>query len=198
MKNLFSTWEKIGCFFYPAFKFYHRLYRDVVAREIGMAGISRESIVLNIGCGAIPFTAVHLIEMTGARVIAMDKDEDAIIKARNCLNKYTLDPGGKIELQVGDGTETIPAKFTAAIVALQVYNKGLVLERLMKTGTAGASLVFRRPVPAYTEEYGDLPAGRKPDCQVFHSMKTFHQSCLFRVPGNIDTLDRTRSSAEFI
>ncbi len=76
------------CRFYPAFWLYHNLYKHVVKKEVELARISQEDTVLNIGCGAIPFTALHIVQMTGAKVIALDKDPEAVSKARYCLKKY--------------------------------------------------------------------------------------------------------------
>ncbi|QGT99342.1 hypothetical protein SYNTR_0749 [Candidatus Syntrophocurvum alkaliphilum] len=179
LKNLFASWEKISCNFYPAFYFYHRLYRDVVQNEIKLGQITSNDKVLNIGCGAIPFTAIHIVQMTGAKVIALDKDTEAVERAKHCLKKYRLDRN--IEIKIGDGVNEIPVPFTVAIVALQVKEKVKVLENLQSKGEPGGNLIFRQPTDAYKTVYGFLPNDYLPVSKTLQNMKTFKESYLYKV-----------------
>ncbi len=180
MKSLFASCEKIGCNFYPAFAIYTRLYRDVVKREVDLANVTQDDIVLNVGCGAIPFTAVHVAQLTGAKVIAMDRDELAVQKAKKSLHKFQLDDN--IEIHCGDGADSIPFKFDAAIVALQVGEKPNILANLKQSARPGARLIFRQPAEKYQEEYGVLPNNVRADWKVEQTMQTFEHSYLYQIP----------------
>ena len=166
--------------FYPAFYIYTNMYKQVVGKEIDLAKISSDDVVLNIGCGAMPFTAVHVAQMTGAQVVAMDRDEEAVVKAKQALQKFQLDDN--IEILLGDGSEEIPYYFDAAIVALQVGEKPGILQNLKDAARPGARLVFRQPSDKYQNEYGILPDNIKVDKKVEQTMKTFDYSCLYQVP----------------
>ncbi|MDR5658553.1 methyltransferase domain-containing protein [Serpentinicella sp. ANB-PHB4] len=180
MKKLFTSLEKVVCRFRPTFQLYHNLYRDVVKKEVELAKITEDDIVLNIGCGAIPFTALHIVEMTGAKVIALDKDQEAVEMAQACLKKYGLEKN--IEVKLGDGTPEALPTFTAALVALHIKDKEEMLDNLMAVGPPGGRIIFRQPVDQFKEEYGYLSEKYQPNGKCLHRMKAFKESYLFLIP----------------
>ncbi|SDZ16797.1 class I SAM-dependent methyltransferase [Tindallia californiensis] len=177
MKKLFKSLEKTVGAFYPTFCLYHYLYKPVVEKEVELAGITKEDTVLNIGCGAIPFTALHIVQMTGAKVIALDKDPEAVRMAQHYLKKYGLDKN--IEIRVGNGSPEKLPSFTVALIALHIKDKEQMLKNLKNVGSDGGRIVFRQPVEAYREEYGGLCHLDEVHGKVFQNMKTFKQSYLF-------------------
>lgn len=156
---------------------YASCYKEVVAREINLAGISCHDTVLNIGCGAIPFTAIHLARLTGAQVWAVDRDRMAVEKARYSLKKLGLLK--IIQVIEGDGSEQMPAGFTAAIVALQAEPKKAIYDKLFSLGSPGTRFVFRQPSLPYQSFYDRLPEDYKPVALINQNMKTFNSSILF-------------------
>lgn len=172
-----STWEK--CISSRPFivDLYSRPYRQVVEKEAALAGITSRDRVLNIGCGAAPFTAVHLAILTGAQVWAMDLDPRAVQKARLYLQKIGL--GDKVKVFRGNGAEIIPGKFDAAIVALQALPKEGILRNLLSAACPGGRLVFRLPSPSFSKHYDSLPPDIKPEAAVRQNMQTFDRSLLF-------------------
>lgn len=177
MKQLFKSMEKMVCSFYPAFWLYHTLYKQVVKKEVELAQITEGDTVLNIGCGSVPFTALHIVQMTGAKVIALDKDPQAVSMARYYLKKYGLEKN--IEIREGDGSPEKLPPFTVAVIALHIKNKGQMLEDLKAVGNPGGRIVFRQPVENYIEEYGGLPDLHQAQGKVTQRMKTFKESYLF-------------------
>ncbi len=180
MKKLFKSLEKQACGFYPFFILYHKLYRRVLQREVELAGITERDVVLNIGCGAAPFTALHVVQMTGAKVIALDKDPEAVAMARDFLKKHGLDEN--IDIRHGDGSPEELPFFTVAMIALHVLEKEKMLQNLQAQGPPGARLVFRQPVKAYRQEYGYFRDDIPPDRRIAQDMKTFQESFLFMIP----------------
>ncbi|WP_353893873.1 class I SAM-dependent methyltransferase [Proteinivorax hydrogeniformans] len=179
MKKFFASVEKICCEFYPAFYIYHRIYKNVMRNEIKLANITSKDVVLNIGCGAVPFTALHIVQMTGAKVIALDKDKEAVEKAKKCLSKYKMQKN--IEIVVGDGiVENLP-DFTVAIIALHVKEKAKMLENLKLAKKTGTRVIFRQPAAGYEEEYGCLPDNYIPNCKISQKMKAFNESHLYLI-----------------
>ena len=180
IKKMFASWEKKSYKFYPAFLIYYHMYQDVVQKEIELGNITSEDVVLNIGCGAIPYTAIHVSQMTGAKVIALDWDQEAIDMAKDCLIKYDL--SNNIEIRKGNGAITIPDSFTKAIVALHVGDKPTVLDNLSSKRRQGADIIIRQPVDQFKNEYGYLPETLPPDEKVYQRMKTFKESFLYKIP----------------
>lgn len=180
MKNFFTSLEKFSCSFYPMFYAYHNYYRNVMRKEIELANITSKDIVLNIGCGSVPFTAIHIAQITGAKVIAIDKDKEAVMKAKKALKRYGLEKN--IEVKLSDGIKEELMDFTVAVVALHVKDKVAMLEKLLKAGKPGGRIIFRQPVDSYKEEYGYLPSKYIPSAVAYQSMKAFKESYLFLIP----------------
>lgn len=152
-------------------------YRQVVQREAGLAGITARDRVLNVGCGAVPFTAIHLAELTGAAIRAVDRDPGAVERARHCLRKLGL--GSRVEVAWEDSARGYPGDFSVALVALQAEPKELIFQNLFARSLPGTRLVFRRPSPGFAGHYDHLPGHWKPRGQVRQGMKTFDCSQLF-------------------
>ncbi|SFI26140.1 Methyltransferase domain-containing protein [Tindallia magadiensis] len=188
MKKFFKSLEKTACRFYPAFWLYHRLYKHVVKKEVALAHITGEDIVLNIGCGAIPFTALHIVQLTGAKVIALDKDPEAVRMAMHYLKKYGLDKN--IEIRVGDGSPENLPPFTVALIALHIKNKEQMLKNLKTAGSDGGRVVFRQPVEEYRKEYGSLYNLDEAHGKVIQNMKTFKKSFLFVISSKESSQQR--------
>lgn len=180
IQPLISTWEKCISSLPFAAHLYSRPYRQVVAREIELAEISASDKVLNIGCGAVPFTAAHIALLTGAKVWALDRDPQAIKGAKACLLNARLHE--KVKVLEGDGAKALPAGFDVAIVALQAEPKKEILNNLISAMRPGARLIFRQPSPRFADHYDSLPAAIVPDGMVRHEMQTFDQSVLIVKP----------------
>lgn len=152
-------------------------YRKTVQREIDLAGITSADRVLNIGCGAVPFTAVYLSLLSGAEVYALDLDREAVKRARAYLEKIELP--GKIQVVEGDGALFPSLDFTAVVVALQAEPKEDILNNLFSGSLPGSRFIFRQPSSFYEHHYDYLPDSYKPVAQVQQNMKTFDRSLLF-------------------
>ncbi len=136
-------------------RLYSRPYQQTVQTEITLAQIDSEDVVLNIGCGAVPFTAIYLAELTGAKVWAVDKDGKAVEQARFYCEKIGLDK--QIRFIEGDGSKSIPVNFTVAVVALQAEPKTLILDNLLGKANPGTRLIFRQPDKLFKSYYDCLP-----------------------------------------
>lgn len=156
---------------------YSRPYLQVIKNEIDLAQIKETDIVLNIGCGAVPFTAMHIASLTGATVWAMDKDAGAVERAKMCLGHVGF--GEQIKVIEGNGAEDVPWGFDVAVIALQAEPKGKILEKLLSAATPGGRLVFRRANARFKNCYDHLPVDIKPIAEVSQHMQTFDRSVLY-------------------
>lgn len=177
IQPLIGTLEKWCSINSYSARLYSLPYRKTVQREIDLAGITSSDRVLNIGCGAVPFTAVYLSLLSGAEVCALDLDREAVERARAYLKKKELP--GRIQVVEGDGALYTSHGFTAVVVALQAEPKEDILNNLFSWSPPGSRFVFRQPSPLYENHYDSLPAGYKPLDQVQQNMKTFDRSLLF-------------------
>ncbi len=161
---------------------YARHYNDVIRREIELGAITSEDLVLNIGCGGIPFTAIKINQLTGARVYAVDRDKEAIAAAKRCIKSFGLE--NEVTAACIDGTAKIPFDYTVVLVALQAEPKKAIYENLVDQGSPGARLIFRRPRRELSHQYDLLPEKPQPCGFVHQNEVTFDSSVLYTVQGN--------------
>lgn len=156
---------------------YANYYQQVLDNEINLAAITAGDRVLNVGCGAIPFTAILTAKMTGARVWAIDCDEAAVKVARQCVASQQLDH--LVTVMHLDGAGIIPFDFDVAIVALQAQPKKDILENLINRGGTQARLVFRRPRNEMVHQYDLLPPMPLFSDFIIQDKATFDRSVLY-------------------
>lgn len=158
---------------------YTRRFYEVVCKEIELAGIDSSHQVLNIGCGGLPYTAIQLARTTGAFVWALDRDEEAVAAARECVKLLQMED--QIEVLTLDGTEQLEFDFEVAIVALHSEPKEEILHNLIRAGKPGARLIFRRPREEVANRYDSLPDIPAPCAWVSQSKATFDESVLYKI-----------------
>ncbi len=166
--------------------FYARSYRQVIQNEIALAQITIDDVVLNIGCGAVPFTAIYLASLTGAKVWAVDRDRKAVQQARFYCKKIGLKE--RIQFIEADGVESISVNFTVAVVALQAEPKTLILDNLLCKAEPGTRLVFRQPDKFFKNHYDYLPRGCAETVSVLQNGRAFN-SVAFFISQTIESKD---------
>ncbi|MCI2426171.1 methyltransferase [Candidatus Acetothermia bacterium] len=170
--------EKVLSRLPPLAFLYCRPYIRIVKQEIRLASITDRDVVVNIGCGALPFTAIYLARLTGTRVIALDRDREATECARRYIRASGL--AEIIEVVWGDGTQASQCKdATVWIVALQAAPKRDILEHFLKSAPKGARIMFREPRPKFANQYDQLPRSAQPQSVASHNMVTFDRTVLF-------------------
>ncbi|MDF0589767.1 methyltransferase domain-containing protein [Candidatus Methanocrinis natronophilus] len=173
-----AAFEKIASRSTVLSEMYAFPYREVVAREISLANIRSGERVLNVGCGAVPFTAIHIARLTQARVLALDRDPDVVRSARACIRRMNLED--RIEVELGDASENVPEDFDAAIVALQAEPKYEIFKKLQERCGSRTPLIFRAPSPSFKDRYDSLPDTLLHDAAIRQSMATFDRSLLYQ------------------
>lgn len=183
MKHLVASLEK-SCTSAPLlFDLYVRLYRTVVGREIDLGNIDETDRVLNVGCGAMPFTAALIARETGAYVYALDRDETVQPRTQRNLDRAGV--ANSVEVVFGDGTRidedtSVPLEeIDVAVVAVQAEPKDEIVRHLCELENGPERIVVREPREAFAGEYGTLSASFEPDAFVRHWMLTFGRSVLF-------------------
>ncbi len=161
------------------FYLYSLPYRYILYNEIKLAEICSEDRILNIGCGAIPFSAVHIAQLAGARVEAVDIDPEACREGQKNLQRLGLEE--KITITQADGTSCEVGGFSVVLVALQAEPKNEIMQNLQLKADSGTRVVFRKPRAGFENQYQPLPENREVERRVFQPMITFNQSVLYRM-----------------
>jgi len=175
IKNIVEKFEKKLYGSLSFFKLYAYPYKGVVRREVNLAKVCEDDTVLNIGCGALPFTAVYITKITGARVTAIDKDKKALGAAQKITKSLNLED--KITLWYGNAADQVPDNgYSKAFVALQVEPKKEVLNNVLKN--SNPDVVVREPRERFKEIYDCLPQNFNVKGFTRHNLPTFDRSML--------------------
>lgn len=175
------TFEKISSSSRLLAWMYSRPYRRVVENEIDLGKLNQNDTILNIGCGAVPFTALYLASLTGARIFALDVDSRATELANKCIHKAGLEH--RITILHQDGSQAFERPFSASIVSLQASPKAEILKALQTSALPGARLIFRLPSPTYYNHYDSLLINMPVQAQASQPMRTFDRSVLYLQTG---------------
>jgi len=158
-----------------------RPYLRAVRNEVRLARIAKSDRVLSVGCGAVPFTAIHVARLTGALVVALDHDPQAVELARRCVARLGLDK--LVTVEHCDGSEWGGEGFDVAIVALQACRKNAVLSCLCAEDHGPRRVIVREPGRAFRTLYDDSVIGWPVSGQVRQNLRTFDQSVLIAAGG---------------
>ena len=157
---------------------YGRPYIEVVRRELALAEVEAGDVLLNVGCGAVPFTAMHAAALADVTVVAVDCCERAVLNASQCVKRMGLEDRIRVMHQRGEALTGL--SFSSAIVALQAEPKQAIWEQLSRLAPPGTPLVFRVPRSGLSEHYDTLEIGNGQAEAVSQPMKTFDRSVMVR------------------
>lgn len=167
--------EKVCSAWPPLAELYSRPYLETLRRELDMAGVNGDDILLQVGCGAVPFSAIWAARHCGCRVWALDLDEKAVVKAQSLVRRLGLDD--RIRVLHRDASREVPSGFTVALLSLQAAPKEDIL-RCLARAEPRARLVARQPREGLENLYGAVPREWPVQDEVEQSMGTFRRSLL--------------------
>lgn len=154
-------------------------YRALLKRELRLAAVQSDDVVLNIGCGSAPFSAVLAAQFSGARVIAVDLDPRAVTGARSLVARLGF--SSRIEVLLADASKDPLPPASVALVALQAAPKDDIWHNLQHSlsgsGERGRAL-FRIPRAGLESTYGHFAPGAAVRGEVYHRMPTFERTIL--------------------
>ncbi len=154
-------------------RIYASFYKRIVQREIVVANITAKDIVLHIGCGAVPYTSLHIARLTGAKVIAIDSDLKAVRSAQRVVRKRKL--SSQIQVFHWDGVSPFKREFTLAFLSLQAEPKAAIIKALRERMDP-LRVVARLAAKRFAGFYDSLPEGLEIKKSVAHPAKAFDRS----------------------
>jgi precorrin-6B methylase 2 len=142
ISNLF--WEIADTWSYKNNKIAHR-YNNTIEKEYQKEcetyGLSSNSNVLHIGCGAYPLTDIVLAQCCLGTLIGIDKNPKTIHRAQEVIRRHNLQ--NKITIQHGNGTEYPVYNFDLIIVSSCSSPKVQILEHLFKNAKHQSTIIVR-------------------------------------------------------
>ncbi len=172
IRRVIARLEKIAANSRALSALYMMPYNKVLDRELALTTVGEDDVVLNIGCGAIPFTAILLAQKTDAFVYAIDRDRHAVRAAKRVVRKHKLED--RIEVVLHDAANPFPHAFTLAFLSLQAQPKAKIVKTLQES-MQPFRLLARVPAGRYQRFYDtfpDLPVKKN----AFHYMKAFEKT----------------------
>lgn len=118
-------------------------YKDIIQKEVKLAKITNQDQILCIGGGPCPFSAILFHQLTGAKVTAIDNDQNCIQPARQIIHYLGL--ADSIRILYQDGLSAEIASYTVLHLAAQVAPMARVLEKIKACASPGTRLLVRKP-----------------------------------------------------
>lgn len=188
MSTIQETVAKLekSCTELPAvFSIYMHSYRPVVSREVSLGGLNEADNILNVGCGAMPFTAALLAKYTDATIHAIDKDPAVLTEAQQNVDRVGVTDD--VKLYEGDGTEVVgdgsivSEDCDVAVLALQARPKDQIVSAYQSTPDAPSKVIVRQPRSMFDDTYDSVSMTEATVGSVTHLMPTFDQSLMLQV-----------------
>jgi len=130
---------KAGLFYRLASQY----YKDVIEKEVVLAGITANDNVLCIGGGMCPFSAILIHQLTGAKVTVIDNNSMCIPKARHIIKCLGLSK--YVNVICSDGRDFDYREYSVIHLALQVSPMDKVFAQVKEKAAPGTRLLMRRP-----------------------------------------------------
>jgi precorrin-6B methylase 2 len=140
--NLF--WEIADTLSYKNNKIAQRYNNSIekeYQKECKTYGLSSNSNVLHIGCGAYPLTDVVLSQHFVGDLIGIDKNPLAVQRAQEIIRQHHLQ--NRITIQHGNGTEFPVNNFDLILISSCSLPKVQILEHLFKNAKHQSTIVVR-------------------------------------------------------
>ncbi|MCD6236506.1 MAG: class I SAM-dependent methyltransferase [Thermoplasmata archaeon] len=139
--KLIATIEKILSASDTLSERYNELFRKLTLDEFSIIETREIAKVLVIGCGSIPHTLTITAKYKGWSIVGIDKDEEAVKRARESIRRFGLED--KIIIQKGDGLTFDISGYNIIVVAHGVEPREKVLERIWKDADPGTNILYR-------------------------------------------------------
>jgi len=149
---LIEILEKILCKSYLLTRFYTNLFKRMTLDEFSMVDLPKDAKILVIGCGSIPHTIITLAENKGWRFVGIDKDREAVKKAKKVIRLFNLED--KVEIREGDGMDFDVNGYDLIVIAYGVEPKEEILKRIWKNTDKGTKILYRSAWEVTNPLYG--------------------------------------------
>ena len=120
---------------------YLKMYRELVEKEVKMADISSDDLVIVIGCGSLPATSVLIAMETEAHVVSIDTDGRAVEDAYKFVRNLHLED--RIKVEHADGLFYPLKEFDVIFLLYGVKRQEEIFKSLADSMKNNARIIFR-------------------------------------------------------
>jgi len=123
-------------------KIYIKIHRPSVIKEIEMCDISPSDRIIQVGCGAIPYSLITIYKKLKIPLVGIDIKQKAVKKAEYYLKKFDL--LDKIKVVKGDGTKYIFTNYDLILISYGAKNTDKVLKNVISNSKKDAKILLRK------------------------------------------------------
>jgi len=120
---------------------YNDSIEDEYQKECDACGVSPNSKVLHIGCGAYPLTELVLARCCSGTLVGIDKNQLAVQRAREVIRNHHLE--NRITVHHGNGIDYPVDDFDMILISSCSLPKVQILEHLFKNVKSKCVIIVR-------------------------------------------------------
>jgi precorrin-6B methylase 2 len=120
---------------------YDKSIEEEYRKECETCGLSMNSKILHIGCGAYPLTQIVLAQCCSGELVGIDKNLLAVKRAREVIQRHHLQ--NRITINHGNGIEYPVDDFDLILISSCSYPKVQILEHLFKDAKHRSTIIVR-------------------------------------------------------
>ncbi len=150
LSNFF--WEVADAWSYKNDKIakrYDKSIEEEYKRECEACGLSTNTKILHIGCGAYPLTQIVLAQCCSGELVGIDKNPVAVKRAREVIQRHHLQE--RITINQGNGTDYPVGDFDLILISSCSFPKIQILEHLFKEAKSSSTIIVREVRIAATD-----------------------------------------------
>ena len=125
---------------------YMKIHEPSVKEEIAMANVKPSEKVLQIGCGAIPYSLLIFSRETHAQVTGIDNQPRSIAKAKKYIGENK-----DIHIEQATGETYDVATFDVILISYGVGDIETVLRNTLQHLKSNGRIILRKPITETTE-----------------------------------------------
>jgi precorrin-6B methylase 2 len=122
-------------------QYYNNSIEEEYQKECKICGVSSNSKVLHIGCGAYPLTEIVIAQCCSGTLVGIDKNPLAVRRAQEVIQQHQLQK--RITVQLGNGTEYPVDDFDLILISSCSLPKVQILNHLFKEAKHQCTIIVR-------------------------------------------------------
>jgi len=146
--------------------YYNKSIEEEYQKECEACGVSSNSKVLHIGCGAYPLTEIVLASCCSGTLVGIDKNPLAVQRAQEVIQRHHLQK--RIIVHHGNGINYPVDDFDLILISSCSFPKAQILEHLFKNTKHHCTIIVREISLATADILDCIHA--HPEIEMIHQM----------------------------
>jgi protein-L-isoaspartate O-methyltransferase len=133
--------------------FYQHTIQDEYQKEHQAIQLKKTDVILHIGCGVYPYSAIQLSTKPHKKIVAIDNNKHIIHYAQSSIQEKQFDK--TIDIKLGEGASYNLHPFSVIVISSCVNLSRKVLQHIITTANPGTRIIIRelRPMSKYLHSF---------------------------------------------